>query len=91
MDAVERTQCVQRSTDRILTTHVGSLPRPTELDDALERLAEDEQAYATALERAVDDVVKKQVEVRSIDHRYHFGTHAQAQRREVAEYIFIGR
>jgi adenine-specific DNA-methyltransferase len=35
--------------------------------------------------------VKKRVEVRSVDHRYHFGTHAQAQRRRVAEYIFIAR
>jgi DNA adenine methylase/adenine-specific DNA-methyltransferase len=35
--------------------------------------------------------VKERVEVRSVDHRYHFGTHRQARRREVAEYIFIGR
>jgi 5-methyltetrahydropteroyltriglutamate--homocysteine methyltransferase len=57
---------MQRSTDRILTTHVGSLPRPEELDDALERRAEDERAYATVLEGAVADVVKKQVDV-SVD------------------------
>ena len=54
---------MRRSTDRILTTHVGSLPRPGELDDALEQRAEDEQAYAAVLKRAVSDVVKKQVEV----------------------------
>jgi DNA adenine methylase/adenine-specific DNA-methyltransferase len=35
--------------------------------------------------------IKKRVEVRSVDHRYHFGTHAQAQRRQVAEYIFIAQ
>jgi adenine-specific DNA-methyltransferase len=35
--------------------------------------------------------VKKKVEVRSVDHRYHFGTHSQARRRTAAEYIFIGR
>lgn len=35
--------------------------------------------------------VKKHVEVRSIDHRYHFGTHAKAQRRSAAEYIFIAQ
>jgi adenine-specific DNA-methyltransferase len=35
--------------------------------------------------------VKKSVEVRSVDHRYHFGTHARAQRRSAAEYIFIAR
>ena len=54
---------MQRSTDRILTTHVGSLPRPAELDDALERRAEDEPAYAAVLKRAVADVVKGQIDV----------------------------
>jgi adenine-specific DNA-methyltransferase len=34
---------------------------------------------------------KKRVNVRTIEHRYHFGTHAQAQRRRVAEYIFVAR
>lgn len=35
--------------------------------------------------------VKESVEVISIDHKYHFGTHAAATRRDVAEYLFIGR
>jgi len=35
--------------------------------------------------------VKADVEVRAIDHRYHFGTHSAASRREATEYIFIGR
>lgn len=35
--------------------------------------------------------VKKDVRVISIDHRYHFGTHAQAQRRSVDEYLFVGQ
>jgi DNA adenine methylase/adenine-specific DNA-methyltransferase len=35
--------------------------------------------------------VKPRVEVRSIDHRYHFGTRAEATRREASEYLFIGR
>ncbi|MGH3914829.1 MAG: hypothetical protein ACRDTC_15690 [Pseudonocardiaceae bacterium] len=35
--------------------------------------------------------VKRSVEVRHRDHRYSFGTHATAQRREVSEYLFIGR
>jgi DNA adenine methylase/adenine-specific DNA-methyltransferase len=35
--------------------------------------------------------VKGDVEVRSLDHRYSFGTHAAARRRDVAEYLFIGR
>jgi len=34
---------------------------------------------------------KGSVEVRHMDHRYSFGTHATAQRREVSEYLFIGR
>jgi adenine-specific DNA-methyltransferase len=35
--------------------------------------------------------VKEDVEVRIVDHRYSFGTHGAATRREVYEYIFIGR
>lgn len=35
--------------------------------------------------------VKDDVEVRSIDHRYHFGTHQAASRREAVEYLFVGR
>lgn len=35
--------------------------------------------------------VKEVVEVRSIDHRYSFGTHGAATRRTVQEYVFIGR
>lgn len=34
---------------------------------------------------------KGSVEVRNMDHRYSFGTHSAAQRREVSEYLFIGR
>ncbi len=35
--------------------------------------------------------VKPRVEVRAIDHRYHFGTRAEAVRRQASEYLFIGR
>jgi adenine-specific DNA-methyltransferase len=35
--------------------------------------------------------VKDEVEVRTLDHRYSFGTHAAARRREVSEYLFIAR
>jgi DNA adenine methylase/adenine-specific DNA-methyltransferase len=35
--------------------------------------------------------VKSDVEIRSIDHRYSFGTHGSARRRLAAEYLFIGR
>lgn len=34
---------------------------------------------------------KRAVEVRHVDHRYSFGTHATAHRRQVDEYLFIGR
>jgi adenine-specific DNA-methyltransferase len=35
--------------------------------------------------------VKNDVEIRLADHTYSFGTHPAAQRRTVAEYLFIGR
>lgn len=35
--------------------------------------------------------VKKDVTVRVLDHRYSFGNHATAKRREASEYLFIGR
>ena len=59
---------MQRSTDRILTTHVGSLIRPKELlDDFLLPLQRgehiDEAAFQRALKRTVADVVKHQEQV----------------------------
>lgn len=33
--------------------------------------------------------VRGSVEVQEIDHRYHFGTHSQAERREATEYLFV--
>ena len=57
----------QRSTDRILTTHVGSLIRPDELVDALKaRRAGDgmsDDELAAVLSRSVHDVVLQQAEV----------------------------
>jgi len=35
--------------------------------------------------------VKADIEVRMVEHKYSFGTHSAAHRRDVAEYIFIGR
>mgnify|MGYP003870283405 CR=1 FL=1 len=35
--------------------------------------------------------VKSSVEVRELDHRYHFGTHQSAARRNATEYLFVGR
>jgi 5-methyltetrahydropteroyltriglutamate--homocysteine methyltransferase len=55
------------STDRILTTHVGSLPRPQALVDALLQKdrgeVRDEAAYDAVIAQAVDEVVARQVEV----------------------------
>ncbi|HWM45941.1 MAG TPA: cobalamin-independent methionine synthase II family protein [Xanthobacteraceae bacterium] len=55
------------ATDRILTTHVGSLIRPTELTDFLLKQQNgesiDETAYEECLRRSVVDVVKMQAEI----------------------------
>jgi 5-methyltetrahydropteroyltriglutamate--homocysteine methyltransferase len=52
------------STDRILTTHVGSLPRPDELFelmlDRMDGKPVDEKAYAERVRKAVADSVKQQ-------------------------------
>lgn len=57
---------MKRSTDRILTTHVGSLPRPQEVVDLLfaQDRGEDFDAaqFDEVMRRAVADVVKKQTE-----------------------------
>ncbi|MDE2911400.1 MAG: epoxyalkane--coenzyme M transferase [Paracoccaceae bacterium] len=57
---------MRHSTDRILTTHVGSLPRPHDLLDLLKRRLEggsvDETVFATRLSQAVDEMVGKQVD-----------------------------
>ncbi|MFO0989400.1 MAG: cobalamin-independent methionine synthase II family protein [Alphaproteobacteria bacterium] len=57
---------MKRDTNRILTTHVGSLPRPADLLDVMKaRLAGqkvDEAAYRARVARAVDEIVKIQVE-----------------------------
>lgn len=56
---------MRHSTDRILTTHVGSLPRPHDLLDMLKaRLdgeAVDDAAFAAKLSGTVADMVAKQV------------------------------
>jgi len=58
---------MKRSTERILTTHIGSLPRPKELwahVGARDRgNAYDFAALNTELKRAVSAVVRKQIEV----------------------------
>jgi 5-methyltetrahydropteroyltriglutamate--homocysteine methyltransferase len=58
---------MQRSTDRILTTHAGSLPRPPDLTrmmwDLLEQKSVDEAALQARVKQAVADVVARQREV----------------------------
>ncbi len=53
------------SVDRILTTHVGSLPRPDDLFEMMLARMDgkpvDEKAYAERVQRAVADSVKQQV------------------------------
>ena len=56
---------MKRSTDRILTTHVGSLPRPDEVMDFLDAKEAgepyDRAAFDSCIRRAVRDVVAEQV------------------------------
>ena len=58
---------MQRSTDRILTTHVGSLPRPADLhamNVARRGGAKiDEATYDARVRKAVTDIVHKQAEI----------------------------
>jgi hypothetical protein len=58
------------STDRILTTHVGSLPRPPDLLAMLEARETgqgfDEAAFEARLARAVREIVEQQVAAASI-------------------------
>jgi 5-methyltetrahydropteroyltriglutamate--homocysteine methyltransferase len=57
---------MKRSTDRILTTHVGSLPRPEDLFemmlDRIDGKPIDEKAYAERVRKAVVDTVRQQVD-----------------------------
>ena len=57
---------IQNNTDRIQTTHIGSLPRPHDLLDImkakLNKQPYDENKYQTLLTKAVAQSVRKQVE-----------------------------
>ena len=57
---------MKRSTERILTTHTGSLPRPLDLTTTLEALdagrSPDPAAFESRVRRAVADIVRQQVE-----------------------------
>ena len=58
---------MKRSTNKILTTHVGSLPRPQDLMDMMAAKQAgkpfDANAYATRLRAAVAEIVHQQVEL----------------------------
>ena len=58
---------MKRSTDRILTTHVGSLIRPQALQDILRAKqggqSYDQAAYENCLKQSVADVVRRQAEI----------------------------
>jgi 5-methyltetrahydropteroyltriglutamate--homocysteine methyltransferase len=58
---------MRRSSERILTTHAGSLPRPADLIDfnraSLVGESPDEQAFQTRLREAVDAVVGRQLDL----------------------------
>ena len=57
---------MKRSTERILTTHTGSLPRPADLAAMLEALDTgaplDAAAFQARVRRAVADIVRKQLD-----------------------------
>lgn len=55
---------MKRSSDRIITSHAGSLPRPDDLIEAnhgRETGKVDEKAFQKSLNASVDDVVRRQV------------------------------
>ena len=58
---------MKRSTGRILTTHVGSLPRPADLLDIVQAREQgqpvDEEAHAARLRAAVAEIVRKQIDL----------------------------
>ena len=54
---------MKRSVERILTTHVGSLPRPADLIEAWRREPPESAALAETLRRAVRDIVHQQADV----------------------------
>src|SRR5258708_39832801 len=59
-----RENAMKRSTDRILTTHVGSLPRPDDLRALILQKQQgqrvDDAAFAARVKSAVAEVVKRQ-------------------------------
>ena len=58
---------MNRSTDRILTTHTGSLIRPPAIYEALAKQAQglphDDAGFRTTLKSEVTNIVKKQTDI----------------------------
>src|SRR5580692_1078808 len=58
---------MKRITERLLTTHVGSLPRPDDLFDLMLARMDgkpiDQKAYDERVRRAVKDIVREQADV----------------------------
>jgi len=63
----QRTKIMKRSTERILTTHVGSLIRPGEIIEAMRARVNnqpyDRESFAESLRNGVSEVVRRQAEV----------------------------
>ena len=53
---------MKRSTDRILTSHVGTLPRPKELDELFQAGESRREEYYAALPGAVKTAVRQQLD-----------------------------
>ncbi len=64
---------MKRSTERFLTTHTGSLPRPEDLIKMMfakeEGVPVEPRALDARIEKAVSDIVDKQVECRGRRHQ----------------------
>ncbi len=54
---------MQRSTQRVLTSHAGSLPRPREVLDLVEGRDQREVQASPVIQEAVNDVVRRQLEL----------------------------
>ena len=54
---------MRRSTDRILVSHAGTLPRPPEITALLQQGPDGDAELARKLPAAVKDIVRRQVEV----------------------------
>ena len=66
---------LQQNTDRIRTTHIGSLPRPHELLDLMKAkfngFAYDQELYDSTIAKSVAEAVRRQAE--QARHRNHDG------------------